>query len=159
MENRFKIKPKLSFSPNKHKENVYRVRAKNAGNLPQIQIRETLIETSRGASLSPRKNKQSSAGLFRNAHHIDSTETFLNEKKHLSNTNGSSSPNDSEGSAHHLERPIILSKNSRSMSSSQLRLGKDGKMIQRTVSIVIEGRNEDVRHEDLMHTLSRIILG
>lgn len=77
MESRYRIKQKLSFSPSKHKENVYRVRAKNAGNLPQIQIRETLIEASRGASLSPRKNKQGSAGLFRNAHQIDSAETFL----------------------------------------------------------------------------------
>ena len=147
MENRFRIRPKLSFSPSKHKENVYRVRARNAGNLPQIQIRETLVEASRGASFSPRKNKQGSAGLFKNAHQIDSAETFLNEKKHLSNTNASSSPNDSEGSGHQLERPVILSKNSRSMSSSQLRLGRDGKVIQRTVSIVIEGRSGEEKHE------------
>lgn len=40
-----------------------------------------------------------------------------------------------------------------------MRLGKDGKMIQRTVSIVIEGRSGEGQHEELMDTLSRIILG
>jgi hypothetical protein len=92
MENRLKIKPMISFSPNKHKENVYRVRArpgKYVANLPQIEIRETLLEANRGTSLSPRKNKLGSSGLFKNAHQIDSAETYLlNEKTYkLSKTN------------------------------------------------------------------------
>lgn len=53
----------------------------------------------------------------------------------------------------------MLSKGGRSTSCSQLRVGKDGKMIQRTVSIVIEGRSAEGQHEELMDTLSRIILG
>lgn len=39
MESHLRIKPKLSFTPNKLKENVYRVRArlgKKTANLPQI---------------------------------------------------------------------------------------------------------------------------
>jgi hypothetical protein len=46
MENKFNIKPVPSYTPNKLKENVYRVRArvgKKTAHLPQIEIRETLF--------------------------------------------------------------------------------------------------------------------
>lgn len=80
METKFKIKPLLSYSPGKAKENVYRVRARagrNVANLPQIEIRETLLQANREPSFSPRKNRLNSPGLFKNAHRISSAETFL----------------------------------------------------------------------------------
>jgi hypothetical protein len=71
MEKRFRIKPKLSFTPGKTVENVYRVRlGKHTVHLPQMEIREAL-EGARGASLSPRKNKQTVMGLFRGARRIE----------------------------------------------------------------------------------------
>ena len=57
---------------------------------------------------------------------------------------------------------MALAKNTRSMSSQRLPLSTSqrGKVIQRTVSIVIDGKNKDIQNEqDLMNTLSRIILG
>lgn len=83
MEKRFRIKHKLSFTPGKSVEGVYRVRlGKRLMNIPQKDIRDAL-EGARGASLSPRKGKQAVLGLFRGARHIDATETYLlHDKTH-----------------------------------------------------------------------------
>jgi hypothetical protein len=94
---RFKIKHKLSQSPN----HVNRLTVKCKNNMeryPQIQIRETLNYEKGGSSLSPTKIKRNPSGLFKNAHQIESSETYLINKKHrLSNTNESSSPQGSNG--------------------------------------------------------------
>jgi hypothetical protein len=151
-ENRFKVKTLLSFSPGKLKENVYLLRARAGGrmaHLPPFEIRETLVDSNLGIAASPRKNKLSVGKLFRNARQIASTDTFLPEKPHqLSNTNESSSPQGSEGREARLERPLPCARHDRSMSI----------LIQRTVSIVIEGKHEEGGKE-AMDTLSRIILG
>lgn len=160
LENRLRVKALLSHSPAKTRENFYRVRTK-AGDklehLPPFAIRETVIDSTRGISVSPRKNKLSSGGLFRNAHQIAAADTFLPDKAHrLANTNGSSSPRGSEGQQAHLMRPLNIIRNNRSMSNP----GKEGKTIQRTVSIVIGGKSEELRGgRELMDTLSKIILG
>jgi hypothetical protein len=107
--------------------------------------------------------KPGMAGLFKNARKIGNLETFLNEKTYrLSNTNESSPPHASKGKDKTLAKPINCSKNNRSMSNEHLSLSKEkrGKVIQRTVSIVIDGKNKDIHNEkDFMNTLSRIILG
>lgn len=75
---------------------------------------------------------------------------------HLSNTNESSSPKDHHPRNHpRLTKPLDLVKSNRSMSAGKA--AARGKAIQRTVSIVIEGKQEE--REALMHTLSRLILG
>jgi hypothetical protein len=159
-ENRFKVKTLLSFSPGKLKENVYLLRAKAGGrmaHLPPFEIRETLVDSNLGIAASPRKNKLSVGKLFRNARQIASTDTFLPEKPHqLSNTNESSSPQGSEGREVRLERPLPCARHDRSMSIQGRE--RNGKVIQRTVSIVIEGKHEEGGKE-AMDTLSRIILG
>ncbi len=74
---RLKIKPKLSQSPS----HIYRVRPKGSNKMsqfPQIEIRETLVDSNRGSSLSPAKIKRNPSGLFKNAHQIQTNETYLN---------------------------------------------------------------------------------
>ena len=92
MEKRFRIKSKPTFTPGKPVEGVYRVRLeRKAGYHQQAEIWETL-DSGRKASLSPRKGKPSTMGLFHGARHIDAAETFLQEKTHRqSNTKESSS--------------------------------------------------------------------
>ena len=148
MQNRFKIKPMLSWTPTKATESIYRLKPRftgNSKNLPEIEIRERLVDSSRGISFSPRKGKASPLGLFKNAHKIGSLETFLPAEKGLmqSNTNESSSPMNSLGRGHKLTQPIHCAKNDRSMSTSNSPriLNQKGKVIQRTVSIVIDGKN------------------
>lgn len=103
-------------------------------------------------------------GMFKNAHRIEARETYLlNDKTFkLSKTNESSSPHHSKARDKTIAGPISLAKNTRSMSSQRFPLStsQHGKVIQRTVSIVIDGKNKDIQNEqDLMDTLSRIILG
>lgn len=140
MEKRFRVKPKLSFTPSKGQDSVYRVRV---GKRAVQELREA-GEVMRGTSLSPRRGK---LGLFRGARHIEPAETFLlQEKTHrLSNTNESSAPKDSHCYQHpRLSKPLGLSRNNRSMSGGKLDAPR-GKAIQRTVSIVIEGGQDRER--------------
>lgn len=103
-------------------------------------------------------------GMFKNAHRIEARETYLLSDKtyKLSKTNESSSPHHSNGREKTITGPLTFSKNTRSMSRQRIPLSpsQHGKVIQRTVSIVIDGKNKDIQNEqDLMDTLSRIILG
>ena len=91
-------------------------------------------------------------------------ETFLiNDKTHkLSKTNESSSPMSPTNGERKVIKAVPYFNNLRSMSSSRVedtgRL-KGSKDIQRTVSITIKGRNDEVPSEkDFMTTLSKLIL-
>lgn len=123
MEQRFRIKPKLSFTPGKTVDSVYRVRlGKKAGHHQQADIWEAL-DSGRKSSLSPRKGKPSTMGLFRGARLIDGTETYLlQEKTHrLSNTKESSSPQESKGHEQaRLTKPLGMARNNRSMSGGKI---------------------------------------
>lgn len=115
-----------------------------------MEIKE---EGARGISFSPRKSK---LGLFRAARRVEAADTFLlQEKTHrLSNTNESSSPQGEHSRQQRLSKPLSVARNNRSMSNGRLQVPRE-KAIQRTVSIVIEGKEEG----EVMNTLSRIIMG
>ena len=141
MEGQFRIKTKLSYSPGKFRESVFKVRAriaKKSGHLPQTEIRSHLCESKPCNSLSPHRHRHSASKLFRDAHHIRTQETFLVSDKtyKLSNTNESSSPHPEDELQDHLH-PFAV-KHLRSMSASREGEGKR-RTIHRTVSIAIEG--------------------
>lgn len=123
MQQRYRIKPKLSFTPGKAVESVYRLRlGKKAGHHQQAEIWEALDGGCK-SSLSPRKCKLSTLGLFRGARLIDGTETYLlQEKTHrLSNTKESSSPQESQGHEQaRLTKPLGMARNNRSMSGEKI---------------------------------------
>ena len=164
MQGQFKVKTKLSFSPTKTKENVYVVKAKVGKKLHSnlfCQAADKDYDYKRPTSLSSSKNKPNASKLFKNAHKIESTETYLplDKKNRLSNTDGSSPPH----SQHDYP-----TKASKGLTSSDKKLGisrkgsKEGvhNDIQRTVSITYKGKAKAVPVEEkLMTELTKLIMG
>jgi hypothetical protein len=143
MEGQFRIKTKLSYSPGKFRESVFKVRAriaKKSGHLPQTEIRSLLCDGKPCSSLSPHRHRQSASKLFHDAHHIRSQETFLVSDKtyKLSNTNESSSPSPHPDDCLQDHLHPFAAKHLRSMSASREGEGKR-RTIHRTVSIAIDG--------------------
>lgn len=120
MENGFKVRALLSFSPKQLKETVEKARAK-AGRMPHLAALQGLhgiADQNQALSLSPRKNRLSPGRLFRNARQISTAETYLPDKTNrLTTTNGSSSP-PSEHREERLTRPLTCARTDRSMSSA-----------------------------------------
>lgn len=86
MQRDFKIKNKLSFSPNRTSENVFTMRARISKKTSHINHKLALNSNSenyRHFSQSARKPKNMGHKLFSGAHKINSKETYLpNEKVH-----------------------------------------------------------------------------
>lgn len=159
MENGFKVRALLSFSPKQLRETVERASAKTGRkpHLAALQGLHGIADSSQALSLSPRKNRLSPGRLFRNAHQITPADTYLPEKTNrLTTTNGSSSP-PSKRREERLNRPLPCTRTDRSMSNGG-REGR-GREIERTVSIVIGGKGSVQTREDLMGALSRVVLG
>jgi hypothetical protein len=159
MENGFKVRALLSFSPKKLRETVEKAGAKAARmpHLAALQSLHGIAGSNQAISLSPSKNRLSPGRLFRNARKITQADTYLPEKTNrLTITNVSSSPL-SECREERLNRPLPCTRTDRSMSSAGREERTRG--IERTVSIVIGGKGSVKTKEDLMGALRKVVLG
>jgi hypothetical protein len=168
MKGHFKLKTKLSWSPNKNKSGIYMVKAslsKKPVHLAPLELNDKNNENKRPTSLSAQKIKANADKLFRNAHVIESTETYVfGDYKHREcNTNSSSSPNSPKDIISTVPKIMVSSDKTKSRSNScfrEISKKNQGKDIRRTVEIAYKGQTQKVPVEmHLMTTLSKIILG
>lgn len=133
--------------------------------LTPLDLNDKNLENKRPTSLSVQKNKVNADKLFRNAHLIESTETYVfgDAKLRECKTNGSSppaSPKDIKSSVPHI---MTSSDKTRNRSNSGLRRSSkknQEKDIRRTIDIAYKGQTQKVPVEThLITTLSKIILG
>ena len=143
MSQQFKVKTKLSFSPGKNKQSIFLVRG-HAGKKQHVEgqtsSEDKKVENLRSTSHSVHKKKANPSKLFKDAHNVQPTETYLVGEKHkrTSVTNESSPPHspDEVGSKMTIRR-ASSDKTNKGLSSKHGR--KSMKDIQRTVAIAYKG--------------------
>lgn len=150
MQGDFRVKNKLSYSPNRTNENVFTMRAR-IGKKPRHLNPKILLdlnsECNRHFSQSAHKSKGHGPQLFSGARRINSKETYLLNDKHQkeSKTKESTSPKSPLNDKLKIISGSPFAKILKSRSSSRVDGDHRGhKDIQRTVSIAIKGKKEDL---------------